>query len=63
MRLCVLVVIGANERSVDGQKRFYHRGWEGANRPTPGERCCGDLKERGLKVPAKLAIGDGAPGF
>ena len=59
-RLCLLVVIGVNER---GQKRFLAiedgvrestESWRGVLR---------DLKARGFKVPAKLAVGDGALGF
>jgi transposase-like protein len=59
-RLCLLVVIGVNER---GQKRFLAiedgvresaESWRGVLR---------DLKARGLKIPPKLAVGDGALGF
>ena len=59
-RVCLLVVIGVNER---GQKRLLAiedgvrestESWRGVLR---------DLKVRGLKIPAKLAVGDGALGF
>ena len=59
-KLCLLVVIGVNER---GQKRFLAiedgvrestESWRGVLR---------DLKRRGLKIPPKLAVGDGALGF
>ena len=59
-KLCLLVVIGVNER---GQKRFLAiedgvrestESWRGVLR---------DLKARGLKIPPKLAVGDGALGF
>lgn len=59
-RLCVLVVIGVNER---GQKRFLaiedgmresKQSWADVLR---------DLKKRGLVIAPKLAVGDGALGF
>ena len=59
-RLCLLVVIGVNER---GQKRFLAiedgvrestESWRGVLR---------DLKARGVKLAPKLAVGDGALGF
>lgn len=59
-RLCALVLIGVNER---GQKRFLaiedgvresKQSWLDLLR---------DLKERGLKLAPKLAVGDGALGF
>lgn len=59
-RLCLLVVIGVNER---GQKRFLAiedgvresaESWRGVLR---------ELKDRGLRIPPKLAVGDGALGF
>lgn len=59
-KVCLLVVIGVNER---GQKRFLAiedgvresaESWRGVLR---------DLKRRGLKIPPKLAVGDGALGF
>jgi putative transposase len=59
-RVCLLVVIGVNER---GQKRFLAiedgvrestESWRGVLR---------DLKARGLKIAPKLAVGDGALGF
>jgi putative transposase len=59
-RLCALVVIGANER---GQKRFLAIE-DGIRESTQSWReVLLDLKERGLKLPAKLAVGDGALGF
>ena len=59
-RVCLLVVIGVNER---GQKHFLAiedgvrestESWRGVLR---------GLKVRGLKIPPKLAVGDGALGF
>ncbi len=59
-RLCLLVVIGVNAR---GEKHFLAiedgvresaESWRGVLR---------DLKDRGLKIPPKLAVGDGALGF
>jgi putative transposase len=59
-RVCLLVVIGVNEH---GQKRFLAiedgvresaESWRGVLR---------GLKVRGLKIPPKLAVGDGALGF
>jgi len=59
-KLCLLVVIGVNDR---GQKRFLAiedgvrestESWRGVLR---------DLKERGLKIAPKLGVGDGALGF
>lgn len=59
-RLCALVLIGVNER---GQKRFLaiedgvresKQSWLDLLR---------DAKERGLVIPPKLAVGDGALGF
>ena len=59
-RLCALVIIGANAR---GQKRFLviedgvresKASWADVLR---------DLKKRGLIIPPKLAVGDGALGF
>jgi len=59
-RVCLLVVIGVNER---GQKHFLAiedgvrestESWRGVLR---------DLKARGLKIAPKLAVGDGALGF
>jgi putative transposase len=58
-RLCLLVVVGVNER---GQKHFL--ALEDGIRES-AESWCGllrDLKDRGLAAP-KLAVGDGALGF
>ena len=59
-RLCVLVVIGVNER---GQKRFLAIE-DGVRESKHSWRdLLHQLKERGLSVPPKLAVGDGALGF
>jgi len=59
-RLCLLVVIGVNER---GQKRFLAID-DGVRESTESWRgVLRDLKARGLKIPPKLAVGDGALGF
>ena len=59
-RLCVLVVIGVNER---GEKRFLAIE-DGVRESTQSWRgVLLDLKKRGLEVPPKLAVGDGALGF
>ena len=58
-RLCLLVVIGVNER---GQKHFLAIE-DGLRESTESwKMLLRDLKERGLNAP-KLAIGDGALGF
>jgi len=59
-RLCVLVVIGVNER---GQKRFL--AIEDGMRESKASWAdvLRDLKKRGLVVAPKLAVGDGALGF
>ncbi len=59
-RLCVLVVIGVNER---GQKRFL--AIEDGMRESKASwmDVLRDLKKRGLVIPPKLAVGDGALGF
>jgi transposase-like protein len=59
-RLCVLVVIGVNER---GQKRFL--AIEDGMRESKASWAdvLRDLKKRGLLIPPKLAVGDGALGF
>ncbi len=59
-KLCALVVIGVNER---GEKHFL--GIEdGIRESTQSWReLLLDLKKRGLAVPPKLAVGDGALGF
>ena len=59
-KLCVLVVIGVNER---GEKRFLAIE-DGVRESTQSWReVLLDLKRRGLEVPPKLAVGDGALGF
>ena len=59
-RLCLLVIIGVNER---GQKRFLAIE-DGMRESTESWRALlRDLKARGLAAPAKLAVGDGALGF
>jgi len=59
-RLCVLVVIAVNER---GQKRFL--AIEDGMRESKASwaEVLRDLKRRGLLIPPKLAVGDGALGF
>ena len=59
-RLCALVLIGVNER---GQKRFL--AIEDGVRESKQSwlELLRDLKERGLKLAPKLAVGDGALGF
>jgi transposase-like protein len=59
-RLCVLVVIGVNER---GQKRFLAIEDGMRESKTSWADLLRDLKQRGLVVPPKLAVGDGALGF
>ena len=59
-KLCVLVVIGVNER---GEKHFLAIE-DGVRESTQSWReVLLDLKRRGLEVPPKLAVGDGALGF
>jgi putative transposase len=59
-RLCVLVVIGVNER---GQKRFLAIEDGVRESKHSWKDVLHQLKERGLSVPPKLAVGDGALGF
>jgi len=59
-RLCLLVIVGVNER---GQKRFLAIE-DGARESTESWRAVlSDLKRRGLKVAPKLAVGDGTMGL
>jgi transposase-like protein len=59
-RLCVLVIIGVNER---GQKHFLAIE-DGVRESAESWRAVlRELKARGLTLPAKLAVGDGALGF
>ena len=59
-QLCALVVIGVNER---GEKHFLAIE-DGVRESTQSWReVLLDLKRRGLTVPPKLAVGDGALGF
>ena len=59
-KLCALVVIGVNER---GEKHFLAIE-DGVRESTQSWReVLLDLKKRGLEVPPKLAVGDGALGF
>ena len=59
-RLCALVVIGVNDR---GEKHFLAIE-DGVRESTQSWReVLLDLKNRGLEVPPKLAVGDGALGF
>ncbi len=59
-RLCALVVIGVNDR---GEKHFLAIE-DGVRESTQSWReVLLDLKKRGLEVPPKLAVGDGALGF
>jgi len=59
-RLCVLVVIGVNER---GQKRFLAIEDGVRESKHSWQDLLHQLKERGLSVAPKLAVGDGALGF
>jgi len=59
-RLCALVVIGVNER---GQKHFLAIEDGMRESKTSWADLLRDLKKRGLVVPPKLAVGDGALGF
>jgi len=59
-KLCALVVIGVNER---GEKHFLAIE-DGIRESTQSWReVLLDLKRRGLTIPPKLAVGDGALGF
>ena len=59
-KLCALVIIGVNER---GEKHFLAIE-DGIRESTQSWReVLLDLKKRGLEVPPKLAVGDGALGF
>lgn len=59
-KLCALVIIGVNER---GEKHFLAIE-DGIRESTQSwQEVLLDLKKRGLKVPPKLAVGDGALGF
>lgn len=59
-KLCVLVVMGVNER---GQKRFLAIE-DGVRESTQSWReVLLGLKARGLEIPPELAVGDGALGF
>lgn len=59
-KLCALVVIGVNER---GEKHFLAIE-DGVRESTQSWReVLLDLKRRGLTIPPKLAVGDGALGF
>lgn len=59
-RLCALVVIGVNER---GQKRFLAIEDGVRESKASWADVLRDLKKRGLIIPPKLAVGDGALGF
>jgi putative transposase len=59
-RLCALVVIGVNER---GKKHFLAIEDGMRESKTSWADLLRDLKRRGLVVPPKLAVGDGALGF
>jgi transposase-like protein len=59
-RLCVLVIIGVNER---GQKRFLAIEDGVRESKHSWKDVLHQLKERGLRVAPKLAVGDGALGF
>jgi transposase-like protein len=59
-RLCALVVIGVNER---GKKQFLAIEDGMRESKTSWADVLRDLKRRGLVVPPKLAVGDGALGF
>ena len=59
-RLCVLVVIGVNER---GHKRFLAIEDGVRESKLSWRELLNQLKERGLSIAPKLAVGDGALGF
>jgi len=59
-RLCVLVVIGVNER---GQKRFLAIEDGVRESKLSWKDLLNQLKDRGLSLAPKLAVGDGALGF
>jgi putative transposase len=59
-RLCALVVIGVNER---GEKHFLEIEDGVRESKQSWRELLLNLKRRGLTVPAKLAVGDGALGF
>jgi putative transposase len=59
-RLCVLVVIGVNER---GQKRFLAIEDGVRESKLSWKDLLNQLKERGLSIAPSLAVGDGALGF
>jgi len=59
-RLCALVVIGVNER---GQKRFLAIEDGVRESKQSWREVLLELKGRGLTIPPKLAVGDGALGF
>jgi len=59
-RLCVLVVIGVNER---GEKHFLAIEDGVRESKQSWRELLLDLQRRGLTIPAKLAVGDGALGF
>jgi hypothetical protein len=58
--LCALVVIGVNER---GEKHFLAIEDGVRESKQSWRELLLDLKERGLTIPPKLAVGDGALGF
>jgi len=59
-KLCLLVIIGVNER---GQKRFLAIE-DGVRESTESWRAVlNDLKRRGVKLAPKLGVGDGSLGF
>jgi transposase-like protein len=59
-RLCALVVIGVNER---GQKRFLAIEDGVRESKQSWREVLLELKRRGLTIPPRLAVGDGALGF
>lgn len=59
-RLCALVVIGVNER---GQKRFLAIEDGVRESKESWREILLQLKRRGLEIPPRLAVGDGALGF
>jgi putative transposase len=59
-RLCVLVLIGVNER---GQKRFLAIEDGVRESKDSWREVLLELKRRGLEIPPRLAVGDGALGF
>ncbi len=59
-RLCLLVIIGSDEH---GRKELLALSDGYRESAASWEEVLTDLAQRGLKLPPKLAVGDGALGF